>query len=291
MVCTEFPGMTVFLCCLFVLFLFGFACGDVVEEEARQKVDVTSQKELQVENSNGKVTIQGWSKSHMELRSLKRAARKDLLDAMNVELDGDEGTIRVHVSMPEGKRTSGECSPRVDLDLNVPSALRIKASVLNGRVRVSNMNPGGGSAKDGPGFSPDSTVKDLDVETKNGALTITNIVGSVSARNTNGKISMNGIRGCADARSSNGSIDAEIREAAACGRLRFETSNGSLRIKVVPGEIARIVAKTINGGIEVQLPSASVSTKAGRSLELAIQEAGAMLEAFTSNGPIRIDEI
>jgi hypothetical protein len=92
---------------------------------------------------------------------------------------------------------------------------------------------------------------DLNIQTTNGKITISDVDSTVYAVTSNGKIELHRASGHANLHTSNGAI------AASLGTLReegvFSTSNGSIDVKIRNG-VASVVATTSNGSIDLTLP-------------------------------------
>lgn len=129
---------------------------------------------------------------------------------------------------------------------------------------------------------------DLNLETRNGAIAIADVSGTLAFETQNGGINLDRVAGDVRGRTTNGGIDAElVGENWDGGGLDLRTTNGGVRLRVPESYSARIEAKTVNGGIDVDFP-VTVRGRLGRELSTTLGDGGALVRAETTNGQVRI---
>jgi hypothetical protein len=93
----------------------------------------------------------------------------------------------------------------------------------------------------------------LDLETKNGPISVKGVSGTVKVRATNGPISLSDVSGAVDAHTTNGPISF----SGSGGDVRLSAQNGPISVSL-PNDVwngALLEARTVNGPLSVHLPS------------------------------------
>jgi hypothetical protein len=129
---------------------------------------------------------------------------------------------------------------------------------------------------------------DLNLETVNGSIAIADVRGSIVLETTNGHLTLDRVGGNVQGRTTNGGVDAELAGRAWEGEgLALETTNGGVRLRIPEDYSARIEARTVHGGIDVDFPI-TVQGRIGRELATTLGRGGPLIRAETTNGGVRI---
>ena len=183
--------------------------------------------------------------------------------------------------------------------------LEPSANRLTVKIRRPRMAPGQSVCVSLDGTIPKQT--DLELETHNGAIEVSNIVGRVNAITNNGNVTASGVYGTCNLRSHNGSINcrevsgnAELithngnvcasysQAAAPICNASITTCNGSIDFTAPRGLSAAVEASTHNGSIETELPLTVVGKVGPRKLEGTVGAGRGKLCLKTYNGSIKI---
>lgn len=210
---------------------------------------------LQVDGgTNGGVTVEGWDRDEIRLRTKvwATAASEARAEALVAE-------IRVEVS--EG-----------------------------GRVRADGPDTG---RRESWGVRYELSVPrrtDLDLETLNGGIAITQVEGELRFRALNGGVHLEGLAGDVEGRTTNGGLNVILEGDRWDGRgLDVETTNGGVTLTVPEGYSAELETRTVNGRIEVGFP-VTVQGRIGREIHATLGEGGPPIRVATTNGGVRIRE-
>lgn len=182
----------------------------------------------------------------------------DVVAEKKTQLGGNLNNVKIEVTVGETMTIETVYlvkNPRV----SVKYTISVPAQVVVESVKSSN-----------GAITLNEVSGDVTAETSNGVIEITGNKGNVNAKTSNGAIELNRIDGYVEARTSNGTI----RIAGVSGLVAAETSNGSISTEV-PDIQNDTHIKTSNGPIKVYLPA----------------ELDANLELKTSNGKIGLHEI
>jgi hypothetical protein len=131
----------------------------------------------------------------------------------------------------------------------------------------------------------------VDLRTVNGGVTLTGLAGDVRARATNGGIKGHGIVATnVDASVTNGGVEIELANAAASGSIELESVNGAVELRLPSESKADVTARCVNGGISVDgLSLELVGEQSRRRLEGKLNGGGgARVNLETTNGGVRI---
>jgi hypothetical protein len=163
------------------------------------------------------------------------------------------------------------------------------------RVRVD----GGGISADGPdtarreswGVSYEIMVPramDLDIDTKNGGVSVTDVSGDIRFQAMNGGVHLVRVGGDVRGRTMNGGLTVELAgdhwEGAG---LDAKTTNGGVKMIVPENYSAELETGTVNGGMNIDFP-VTVRGRIGRQIHTTLGEGGATIRVTTTNGGVRI---
>jgi hypothetical protein len=191
-----------------------FDGGPAVMETEERSVSKAEASTLRIDNlQNAGVQFRGWDKDNYSVKLCKFA-------------DGDRNDSKELLS-------------------------HIKMSIDGGRVSIS-----------GPGHEHNWTVHllistprgaNLDIQSKNGPVSFSEVDGKIYVRATNGPISMSNCTGEADLTSQNGPISVSGKS----GKLKLHTENGPISVALQSPDWTGggLVADAVNGPISLSVPS------------------------------------
>jgi putative adhesin len=210
--------------------------------------------EVRVDNTNGRVDVEGSDGSMLEIRAEKIA----------------------RAATDEGAR---ELLPRITIREQVkPDRVSVETE------RMSGLLLGAGYEVRYYVKAPRKAV--LDVRTTNGAITIRNVGGPVTARSTNGVVRGTALSGAVDARTTNGGVNVDL--AAVGDHVSLTTTNGGVTVAVPETAKADVSATWTNGGIKVSDVKIEVVERSRRRFEGKMNGGGPSIDLHTTNGGIRI---
>jgi hypothetical protein len=129
---------------------------------------------------------------------------------------------------------------------------------------------------------------DLDLETHNGGIAVTDVTGRIRFEALNGGVDLTGVGGDVAGRTTNGGLHIELDGNNWDGeRLDVETTNGGVTLRIPADYSARLETGTVNGGIDIDFP-VTVQGRLGRSLVTTLGEGGPLVRAVTTNGGVTI---
>ena len=138
-------------------------------------------------------------------------------------------------------------------------------------------------------FAPRST--NLEAETTNGSISVTDLNSRVDVRTTNGGISLARVGGDVRGRTTNGGLDVTLAGDSWNGSgLDLHTTNGGVTVNLPANYSARLTAETVNGGMSTDFP-VTLQGRIGRRLEAELGRGGAPIRVVTTNGPVRLRRI
>ena len=229
-----------------------------------------------------------------------RSGRDDERFCMSLEGDFDaEQHVTVDGGQNGGVQVEGWSQDRVSVRAKVWANAQSpdRARELAADVRVSFRN--GRLSADGPdtarreswGVSWEVMVPtdtDLDVETLNGGISVTEVRGEIDFRAQNGGVHLNGVAGDVSGRTTNGGVHVELDGRSWDGAgLDVETTNGGVTLAVPSDYSARLETGTVNGGMSLDFP-VTVQGRVGKRLSTTLGEGGPTVRAMTTNGGVRV---
>lgn len=199
---------------------------------------------------NGGVTVKGWTRNDMLVRSR--------IDAW-ARRDSDATTLmnEVHVDVSNGSVTSSGPSNwddqgwSVSYEIFVPRKTGVEARAVNGGVSVSDVEG------------------TMHLETTNGGINLSRVAGDVSGE------------------TKNGGVNVELDGNTWRGRqLDVETRNGGVTVSVPSNYSARVEAETVNGRVSSDLPVTVRGWIRRQSLDGTIGSGGPLIHVSTVNGGV-----
>jgi DUF4097 and DUF4098 domain-containing protein YvlB len=212
--------------------------------------------EIEIENTNGKVDVEGADTPTVEVRAERiakgatDAAARELLPRITIKEDATPDRVSVRTERMSGIMIGA--SFEVRYHVRAPK---------NATVRVTNTN---------------------------GQVTLTGLDGRVTARTTNGQVKGDTLSGAIDARTTNGGVNIDL---SSIGRepVRLQTTNGGVTLTLPESGKADISASVTNGGISVgDFQNLDVGEKSRRHFEAKLNGGGTSIELQTTNGGVRI---
>jgi hypothetical protein len=210
--------------------------------------------DLKVTSNNGQIA------QTAEMFNLRKS------DAPVLEVNDQAGRAVIHVrGWDRGDYTVEACKVAVAGDRGTAEQLVRGISVSRAAGRFSSS---------GPNTSQDSgqwqlyyimhAPKDasLDLETKNGPISVAGMAGNVKARATNGPVSLSDCSGQVDAHTANGPIALN----GGGGDVRLVAQNGPISVNLTGDQWIgpKLDARTVNGPVSVNVPD---SFRSGIRLE------------------------
>jgi len=230
----------------------GSACAGPAKATRSIETALPAAERMQVTSRNGSLTLRVDPGTQMGMATASIVARGSSLEqatqraeAVVLETTVQGDRLAVAPVFADGWKSGDGAS----IEITVPSLREVELTTSNGAISI------------------DGVAGDASASTSNGAVAMERIGGAASARSSNGRVSLRSIAGAARVSTSNGSVAAED----VGGALTIESSNGSIRAEDVH---APIELRTSNGSITLLLP----------------QDFAGTLELRTSNGSIEVDE-
>lgn len=203
---------------------------------------------------NGGVSVRGWNRSDVLVRSLVEA---------RAENDGDARMIAGQVRV-------------------TASAGRIFADGPENRDR-SNWHVSYEV------FAP--VQSNLEVMVKNGGVHLEDLRGNITFSAVNGGIHMNRVNGRVKGETRNGGVHVQLNGTRWEGEgLDLTTTNGGVHLAVPANYSAALDTSTVNGGLKSDFPLPADAQKTGH-VKTNIGSGGAPLHIVTTNGGVQIKKI
>jgi len=231
------------------------ANADVVDE-INKSFTVGENSSFRLENVNGSVDIQSWQQKVIQVTAIIEADDQDDRDRISVDMSQNDRGVSVETRYEKASGWgNNNNSGSVDYRIMVPQDVDL--------------------AK---------------IELVNGSLTIENVLGEVNAELVNGSIKASGLAADADISSVNGSIKVNYQQAGeALERIKIETVNGSIKLRLPENISAAVDAETMHGSIKNDFGlKVEKNLFAGRNMRGDIGSGNARISLDSVNGSIKI---
>lgn len=228
-------------------------------EEIEKSLSFEGVELVRLRNVNGGVRINSWDKPEVFVKATKKVRAsseekaKEYSQEVKIRIEKVDDAIEIITEHPKGHKPRFIENVNVEYDVTMPKKANLDASSTNGSINVAGI------------------IGEISANTTNGSVSIGDCEGKLILKTTNGKVDIEEVSGSVGAKTSNGGISAKL--VMLDGESGFETTNGSIDVRVKEGNSAPLAANTTNGSITVELPA----------------NFAADVEANTSNGHIRSD--
>lgn len=240
---------------LIALLATGSLLASVTEEETfSYKLDDGGRFSLS--NVNGSVVVTGGAGDSVEIVATKKADNQEDMDKIEIDISHSAGEISVEteIGKSEGWFSHNSGSGSVKYEIIVPVSTRLDA-----------------------------------VETVNGNVNISGVSGKVVAESVNGDLDVSDLAGDVGLSTVNGTIEAEFSTLGDQQRVKVETVNGRVTVKLPENADVDISADTLNGGINASDFGLETDKGfVGSDLNGKIGNGSARLNIDTVNGAIKI---
>lgn len=209
-----------------------------------------------ISNVNGSIVVSGGSGDSVEIIATKKADNQEDLDKIEIEISHSADEIVVETELGDSNRwySRGNNSGSVKYEVIVPVGTQLDT-----------------------------------VDTVNGNVNISGVSGKVVAESVNGDLDISDLAGDVGLSTVNGSIDAEFSRLEGEQRVKAETVNGRVTIKLPANADVEVSADTLNGGISAGDFDLEVEKGfVGSDLNGKIGNGSARLNIDTVNGAIKI---
>jgi len=227
---------------------------------ASERVDETyalsSTGTIELHNVNGSVQVRAWDGEGVRMEAEKKGRDTEVVNGIqiHVESTGDRLQVRTEpAKIRRGwwRRISHEGV--VDYILHVPAGARLEK-----------------------------------IETVNGGLTVEGVTNAVRLETVNGDIRCRKLGGAAVMETVNGSIESTHLRLAADARVKAESVNGAIELRLPQTVDADLRASTINGSIRSDFEFTASTESSRRRVKARLGRGGAPVELSTVNGGVRI---
>jgi hypothetical protein len=223
-----------------------------------RELPVASVGRLAVDTTNGSVTVKGWLQNSVLVRARIDATAENegaaALLASKVWVDASGGQVRV--TGPDRGNGNNESWWNVSYEIFVPQ------------------------------------TGDLDLKSRNGAVSVSDVRGQIRFDLANGAVKLNRVAGEIIGATVNGSIQVDLAGSSGDNRpMNLSTKNGSVNIALPATYSARVEAETNQGAIQSDFatPTPSFEDRARpRRMAFNIGAGGPLIHVSTGNGSVRI---
>ena len=227
-----------------------------VTEEETFSYKLNDGGRFSISNVNGSIVVTGGSGDSVEIVATKKADNKEDLDKIEIEISHSADEIVVETELGGSNRwySHGSNSGSVKYEVIVPVGTQLDT-----------------------------------VDTVNGNVNISGVSGKVVAESVNGDLDISDLAGDVGLSTVNGSIDAVFSRLEDEQRVKAETVNGRVTIKLPENADVEVSADTLNGGISASDFGLEVEKGfVGSDLNGKIGNGRARLNIDTVNGGIKI---
>lgn len=212
------------------------------------------------------------------------------------------GTLSVDASKNGGVSIKGWDRGEVLVRARVQAAATSQSEATDLAKQVSIQTAGGKIFATGPTnrenyhwsvsyeiFTPRRS--DLNVETYNGGISISDVSGKIDFKGLNGGVVLRRVGGTVRGGTTNGGLVVELDGANWEGEtLDVRTTNGGIVMSVPENYSAHLETGTVNGHLSVDFP-VTVQGRISRELAVNLGSGGATVRAMTTNGGVKIRRI
>ncbi|MBO6512739.1 MAG: hypothetical protein JJ974_02090 [Phycisphaerales bacterium] len=250
------------------------------------RVEHVPNQALDIVTANGSIKAQQEARDDVSIEVELYGYDPERLDFATViaNRQGD-GTLRVTIDWPGGKRERGEGAK---IKVYTPDANNVTAKTSNGAVALFGLNGEAYIATSNGAITIHDHDGDIDANTSNGSINIENASGNIRFDSSNARVKVENARGEVQGDTSNGSIYISTTDGSS-GPIRVRTSNGRVELDLGYGYQGVLGIKTSNGRIKTEgLADARLVESSKNSLKLKMGNSEEISAVQTSNGSVSV---
>ncbi|MDH5185613.1 MAG: DUF4097 domain-containing protein [candidate division WOR-3 bacterium] len=171
----------------------------------------------------------------------------------------------------EAEMPTGSRSYGASFEISAPESTELDLNSTNGSITISDIK------------------EKIKVNTTNGKISLSNTSGIANLNTTNGSVNIESHRGSIKANSSNGSFECTLIEFGTSDSINLETTNGSIQIYLPDNISATVDASTTNGSITITgFSSVTYQEQTQTRVRCRIGNGASIINIETTNGNITI---
>jgi DUF4097 and DUF4098 domain-containing protein YvlB len=204
---------------------------------------------------NGGVTVKGWSRNEVLVRSRVEGWADNEADARIAATQVYVNTSGGHIQA-QGPQSSNNGGWSVSFEIFVPQATS------------------------------------LTVKTANGGITVSDIRGSLRFEATNGGVNLRRLAGDVAGSTVNGGVNLELMGTTWDGsQVQVTTRNGGVSVSVPENYSAHFQTETLNGSLRSEFPLNLPGDARSGSRDFSIGAGGPLIHVTTTNGGVRLKKV
>jgi DUF4097 and DUF4098 domain-containing protein YvlB len=258
---------------LLIAVVFCIAALAVAAEPLKESFDQTyplaAGGRIALSNVNGSVQVNVWDQATVRVQAVKEADTREDLDKLRIEVRATASSVNIETRYPESRSTTDSAHTHTHQPHSSGSGHRHLS------VEYTLTVPKGAA---------------LDkVELVNGSLTVSGLGGEVNAELVNGEAKLTGLAGNVSVEAVNGEVTVELEKLDARQRVKLETVNGEIELRLAAGVAADVAAETVNGQLsnDFGIP-VNKHEHVGADMTGSIGSGGGDIRLETVNGKIRV---
>jgi DUF4097 and DUF4098 domain-containing protein YvlB len=228
-----------------------------VREEKRFTLTGSGPVEVDLRTFDGTIQVRSWDRNEVLVEIERRGPTQSDAEGLVVETSQEGGRIRVDAREPRTERSGFTFGPgtTVNLTVSVPRKLSLEARTGDGSIEV------------------DGVAGAIGLDSGDGQVTALRVEGQLTLRTGDGSIRVDDSTGQIDASTGDGQVDIAGRLDA----LNVRTGDGRVSVDVSDGS---------------QMKSAWNVTTGDGSISMSVPQGfGAEVDAYSGDGPVRVDGV
>lgn len=250
-------------------------------ENKENSFNVGPSPKLVVVNFNGPIEIEAGSDDAIQVKARLKGA-----DNIDYETRCDGETVFV-TARKKGGLTFRFNRVGASISIVAPVSTEIDLTTSNGAIVVNGIEGSGPVITSNGKIILEKVKGDHEVITSNGRIDIAEMEGNATLNTSNGRISLQDVKGAFSAVTNNGviSFNGELTD----GKHLFETTNGSVKIRLSGTPNFKLDARTSNGSIKNELHLQDISSSDRKHLAGTVGDGQGELVVRTTNGSVSIE--
>jgi hypothetical protein len=205
----------------------------------------------------------------------------------HVEFTQDGGEVRVHARLDGGFQQKREAGLQVQYLVVAPRKLNVRLETRGGAITVSDLD-GSVDVKTGGGsIRVHGVGGNVVAKTDGGSISVGEIQGGAVAHTSGGSIEIFDVAGKVDATTSGGSVRAGFSKSPG-GDCSLVTSGGSIHVLLPENAAVDLKAGSGGGGVSTDFPVDAGSIRGKSLIEAKLNGGGPKFHAHTSGGRVFI---
>ena len=215
-----------------LLFLLSALAVQAAAQDFQKSYRLGAGGSINIRNVSGDIILRGYDGDAVVVNGFKEGRDSD---KVQIEDTSGPNNISVGVNYPR----NCNCDASVRFEIQVPRSIRYdfnKISTASGNLTITSL------------------IGDLTARTASGDVTISDVQGRINASTASGEMRVNNVTGTVSAKSASGNVEVQITRLEGTGSMEFSSASGDVRVSAPADLDGNVEMASATGSLRTDFP-------------------------------------